>query len=211
MLAANWGWPGSGRWFIRCPAPTRNPGSTALWAKRLGFWITEVCTTRSRDGAPQPAPRSIFAAFPLDLASVPKPQLFTVAIQQRGLVHVLASGPANTKRTCVGSRPYRFDQHDDGVTVHVSGPGWRLRAEPPSIVGPTVAPARPAVRRHRFPGMSSYDAGRPDGIRCRAAGRVGGSGQRCAGRTRVRPIPPLGFYRVSEAFTPAARWGAGRR
>ena len=52
---------------------------------------------------PQPAPRSMFAGFALDLAVVPESQLFVVPVQQRGLVRCLPSGLADTTRTFVGA------------------------------------------------------------------------------------------------------------
>ena len=52
---------------------------------------------------PQPAPRSMFAGFALDLAVVPESQLFVVPVQQRGLFRCLPSGLADTTRTFVGA------------------------------------------------------------------------------------------------------------
>ena len=72
---------------------------------------------------PKPAPRSMFAGFALDLASVPGSQLFMVPVQQRGLVQVLAERAGEYDADIRwGHVLTGFDQHDDGVTVHVAGP-----------------------------------------------------------------------------------------
>src|SRR5258705_153823 len=78
--------------------------------------------TETRD-PPKPAPRSMFAGFPLDLTSQPESQLFVVPVQQRGLVHVLAERAAEYDVDIRwGHALTGLDRHDDGVTVHVAGP-----------------------------------------------------------------------------------------
>ena len=59
----------------------------------------------------------------MDLAVVPESQLFVVPVQQRGLVQVLSerAGEYDTDIRW-GHVLTGFDQHDDGVTVHVAGP-----------------------------------------------------------------------------------------
>ena len=113
---------------------------------------------------PQPAPRSTFAGFALDLAVVPESQLFVVPVQQRGggggLFRCLPSGLADTTRTFVrwGHVLTGVDQHDDGVTVHVVGPDGAYDLTTNYLVG---ADGGTSKTRHlagiEFPGMSSYD------------------------------------------------------
>jgi 2-polyprenyl-6-methoxyphenol hydroxylase-like FAD-dependent oxidoreductase len=72
---------------------------------------------------PKTVPDYTFAGFPLNLASVPGSQLFTVPIQQRGLVEVLAERAGEYHADLRwGHDLIGFDQHDDGVTVHAEGP-----------------------------------------------------------------------------------------
>jgi 2-polyprenyl-6-methoxyphenol hydroxylase-like FAD-dependent oxidoreductase len=72
---------------------------------------------------PKPAPHSVFAGFPLELATVPDSQLFVIPVQQRGLVEVLAERAGEYEADIRwGHALTGFDQHDDGVTVHVTGP-----------------------------------------------------------------------------------------
>jgi 2-polyprenyl-6-methoxyphenol hydroxylase-like FAD-dependent oxidoreductase len=108
---------------------------------------------------PKPAPRSMFAGFALDLASVPGSQLFMVPVQQRGLVQVLAERAGEYDADIRwGHALTRFDQHDDGVTVHVAGPDGAYDVTAKYFVG---ADGGTSVTRKLagidFPGMSSYD------------------------------------------------------
>ena len=108
---------------------------------------------------PKPAPRYMFAGFPLEFAAVPDSQLFVVPVSQQGLVQVLA-GRADEYGTDIrwGHALTGFKQHDEGVTVHVTGPdgGYDLTAK--YLVG---ADGGTSKTRHlagiEFPGMSSYD------------------------------------------------------
>jgi len=108
---------------------------------------------------PKPASHSLFAGFPLELADVPDSQLFVVPVQQHGLVQVL-SERADEYDTEIrwGHALAGFDQDEDGVTVHVTGPdgAYDLRAK--YFVG---ADGGHSKTRHlagiEFPGMSSYD------------------------------------------------------
>jgi len=108
---------------------------------------------------PKPAPRSMFAGFPLDLASVPGSQLFTVPVQQRGLVQVLAERAGEYDADMRwGHALTGFEQHDDGVTVYVAGPDRAYDLTAKYFVG---ADGGTSKTRHlagiEFPGMSSYD------------------------------------------------------
>jgi 2-polyprenyl-6-methoxyphenol hydroxylase-like FAD-dependent oxidoreductase len=108
---------------------------------------------------PKPAPRSNFAGFPLELAAVPDSQLFVVPVQQEGLVRVLTER-ADQYGTDIrwGHALTGFDQHEDGVTVHVAGPQGTYDLTASYLVG---ADGGTSKTRHlagiEFPGMSSYD------------------------------------------------------
>jgi 2-polyprenyl-6-methoxyphenol hydroxylase-like FAD-dependent oxidoreductase len=149
---------------------------------------------------PKPAPRSMFAGFPLDLASVPGSQLFTVPVQQRGLVHVLADRAGEYDADMRwGHALTGFDQHDGGVTVHVAGPDGAYDLTAKYFVG---ADGGTSKTRHLagidFPGMSSYDLVirmgfdvlPPDEWMDPVSGAldVAGSG----------PLPPLRFHRTEQ-------------
>jgi 2-polyprenyl-6-methoxyphenol hydroxylase-like FAD-dependent oxidoreductase len=73
----------------------------------------------------------LFAGFPLELADVADSQLFVVPVQQHGLVQVL-SERADEYHTEIrwGHAVAGFDQDDDGVTAHVTGPdgAYELRS-----------------------------------------------------------------------------------
>ncbi len=108
---------------------------------------------------PKPAPHSVFAGFPLELATVPDSQLFVIPVQQRGLVEVLAERAGEYEADIRwGHALTGFDQHDDGVTVHVTGPEGAYDLTAKYFVG---ADGGHSKTRHlagiEFPGMSSYD------------------------------------------------------
>jgi 2-polyprenyl-6-methoxyphenol hydroxylase-like FAD-dependent oxidoreductase len=108
---------------------------------------------------PKPAPHTIFAGFPLDLTTVPESQLFVVPVQQWGLVEVLAERAAEYGTDIRWSHALTgFDQHDDGVTVHVAGSDGAYDLTAKYFVG---ADGGHSKTRHlagvEFPGMSSYD------------------------------------------------------
>jgi 2-polyprenyl-6-methoxyphenol hydroxylase-like FAD-dependent oxidoreductase len=146
---------------------------------------------------PKPAPRSMFAGFPLDLTSVPDSQLFVVPVQQRGLVHVLAERAAEYDVDIRwGHALTGFDHHDDGVTVHVAGPDGAYDLTAEYFVG---ADGGTSLTRHLagidFPGMSSYDLV----VRMGFDVRPPGDWIQPFGATPDAPVgtlPPLRFHRT---------------
>jgi 2-polyprenyl-6-methoxyphenol hydroxylase-like FAD-dependent oxidoreductase len=108
---------------------------------------------------PQRVPRSMFAAFALDQALVPDSQVFMLPIQQPRLVQVLAERAAKYDVDIRwGDKFIGFDQHTDGVTVHVAGPDGAYELSAKYLVGADGGTS--ATRKLAgvdFPGMSSYD------------------------------------------------------
>ncbi len=101
----------------------------------------------------------MFAAFPLDLALMPDSQIFLLAVQQPRLVQVLAERSREYGTDIRwGHALTGFDQHADGVTVHVNGPGGAYQLETKYFIG---ADGGTSMTRKLagidFPGMSSYD------------------------------------------------------
>ena len=160
---------------------------------------------------PQPAPRSMFAGFALDLAVVPESQLFVVPVQQRGLVQVLAERAGGYDADIRwGHVLTGVDQHDDGVTVHVVGPDGAYDLTTNYLVG---ADGGTSKTRHlagiEFPGMSSYDLIVRMGW---TYWRQTNGSIRLTGRSTYPGsivFHPCGFIVLSEAFSRAVRWAAG--
>jgi 2-polyprenyl-6-methoxyphenol hydroxylase-like FAD-dependent oxidoreductase len=137
------------------PRVNRIVGQAARILDHRGLYSVLAGTT----DPPKPAPRYIFAGFPLDLASVPGSQLFTLPVQQRGFVEVLAERAREYDVDIRwGHALTGFDQDDDGVTVHVAGPDGAYDLTAKYFVG---ADSGKSKTRHLagidFPGMSSYD------------------------------------------------------
>jgi 2-polyprenyl-6-methoxyphenol hydroxylase-like FAD-dependent oxidoreductase len=110
-------------------------------------------------GPPEPALRSMFGGFPLDLTALPDSQLFVVPVQQRGLVQVLAERASECGADIRwGHALAGFDQDEERVTVHVAGPEGAYDLTAQYFVG---ADGGTSKTRHllgiEFPGMSSYD------------------------------------------------------
>ena len=162
MLACELGLAGI-RPVVLDPLPGPNPqarvnrivGQAARILDHRGLYSALTGTA----GPPKPAPHSIFAGFPLDLTAVPDSQLFVIPVQQRGLVQVLAQRAGEYEADIRwGHALTGFDQHDDGVTVHVAGPDGAYDLTAKYFVG---ADGGHSKTRHLagidFPGMSSYD------------------------------------------------------
>ncbi|MBV8787630.1 MAG: FAD-dependent monooxygenase [Mycobacterium sp.] len=112
------------------------------------------------DQPPQLNPRAMFAAFPLDATLVPDSQIFLLPVQQPRLVEVLAErASAHDADIRWGHSLTGFDQHDDAVTVRVTGPDGAYELTAEYLVG---ADGGTSTTRKLagidFPGMSSYDA-----------------------------------------------------
>src|SRR3984957_16561930 len=109
---------------------------------------------------PQPSPWAMFAAMALDLTGVPDPQHFMFPVQQPRLVHILAErvrddgADLRWEHRLVG-----FDQHGDGVVVHVDGPDGPYELPAKYLVGADggTSPTRKRAGID-FPGMTSHDA-----------------------------------------------------
>jgi 2-polyprenyl-6-methoxyphenol hydroxylase-like FAD-dependent oxidoreductase len=127
MLANELGLAGI-RPVVLDPMPGPNPerrangiiGQGVRILDHRGLYNTLAGTTEP----PRLNPRAMFAAFPLDLALVGNSQLFLLPVQQPRLVQVLAERAGEYDVDIRwGHALSGFDQHDDGVTAHVTGPG----------------------------------------------------------------------------------------
>jgi 2-polyprenyl-6-methoxyphenol hydroxylase-like FAD-dependent oxidoreductase len=159
---------------------------------------------------PEPAPRSFFAGFPLDLASVPDSQLFTVPIQQRGLVHVLIDRAAEYDADIRwGHALTGFDQDDDSVTVHVAGPEGTYDLTAKYLVG---ADGGTSKTRHLagidFPGMSSYDLVMRMAFDVEPPDEWMEPVSGAADVTGVAPLPPLRFHRTDRGVFSCGAMGS---
>ena len=178
----------------RCGAPT------ALSAKGFGSWIIAVCTAPLAGKAepPLPAPRAMFAAFPLDLALVAEP----AALPAPG--SATQAGPATCgpgrrirRRYSLGSRPHRVRSGRGRRQRGVTGPDGdiELRAQVPGRSRRRHQPD-PQVGRYGFPRDVVERRGRPARIRRAAAQEwidpVGG-GWTSPGSAASRT---LGFHRA---------------
>jgi len=162
MLAGELGLAGI-RPVVLDPMPGPNPQPRANGIVGQGVRILDhrglYSALAGTEGPPQRAPRTMFAAFPLDLALVPNPQVFMLPVQQPKLVQVLAERAGQYGADIRwGHGLTGFNQDADGVTVRVSGPDgdYELRAK--YFVG---ADGGTSMTRKLagidFPGMSSHD------------------------------------------------------
>src|ERR1700729_3969826 len=109
---------------------------------------------------PQPSPWAMFAAMALDLTGVPDPQHFMFPVQQPRLVQVLAERVRdNGADLRWGHRLVGFDQHADGVVVHVDGPDGPYELPAKYLVGADGGTSQTRkLAGIDFPGMTSHDA-----------------------------------------------------
>ncbi|HWF68441.1 MAG TPA: FAD-dependent monooxygenase [Mycobacterium sp.] len=146
------------------PLPGPNPEPRANGVTGQGVRILDhrglYSVLAGTPDPPQPSPRAMFAAFPLDLAGVADSQVFMLPVQQPRLVQVLAERAAEMDADIRwGHRLVGFEQDPDGVTVRVDGPDGAYELPAQYLVG---ADGGSSVTRKLagidFPGMSSYDA-----------------------------------------------------
>ena len=145
------------------PMPGPNPQPRANGIVGQGVRILDHRGLYSRLAGttepPQRAPRSMFAAFPLDLGLAPDTQVFMLPVQQPRLVQVLAEWAGDLDADIRwGHTLSGFDQHVEGVTVHVAGPDGAYELAAKYLVGADGGTS--ATRKLAgidFDGMSSYD------------------------------------------------------
>ena len=162
MLASELGLAGI-RPVVLDPMPGPNPQPRANGIVGQGVRILDhrglYGVLAGTEGPPRRAPRAMFAAFPLDLALVPNPQVFMLPVQQPKLVQVLAERAGQYGADIRwGHALSNFDQDADGVTVRVGGPDGDYELMAKYLVG---ADGGSSTTRKLagidFPGMSSYD------------------------------------------------------
>jgi 2-polyprenyl-6-methoxyphenol hydroxylase-like FAD-dependent oxidoreductase len=162
MLASELGLAGI-RPVVLDPMPGPNPQPRANGVVGQGVRILDhrglYSVLAGTEGPPRRAPRAMFAAFPLDLALVPNPQVFMLPVQQPKLVRVLAERAGQYGADIRwGHTLTGFDEDADGVTLRVSAPDGDYELTAKYLVG---ADGGTSTTRKLagidFPGMSSYD------------------------------------------------------
>src|ERR1700734_4136003 len=109
---------------------------------------------------PQPSPWAMFAAMALDLTGVPDPHPFMFPVQQPRLVPLRAERVSDDGADLRwGHRLVGFDQHADGVVVHVDGPDGAYELTAKYLVGADGGTSQTRkLAGIDFPGMTSHDA-----------------------------------------------------
>jgi 2-polyprenyl-6-methoxyphenol hydroxylase-like FAD-dependent oxidoreductase len=109
---------------------------------------------------PQPSPWAMFAAMALDLTKVPDAQHFMFPVQQPRLVQMLADRVRDSGADLRwGHRLVGFEQHADGVVVHVDGPDGSYDMPAKYLVGADGGTSQTRkLAGIDFPGMTSHDA-----------------------------------------------------
>jgi 2-polyprenyl-6-methoxyphenol hydroxylase-like FAD-dependent oxidoreductase len=93
------------------------------------------------DGPPQPAPRFMFGAFPLDLAQLADNPVYTLLVPQRRTEEVLAERATELGvevrrgHALAGLTETPEEDEDDGIVVEVDGPAGRYRISASYLVG----------------------------------------------------------------------------
>jgi 2-polyprenyl-6-methoxyphenol hydroxylase-like FAD-dependent oxidoreductase len=163
MLACELGLSGI-RPIVLDPLPGPNPEPRANGVTGQGVRILDhrgfYSVLARTDDPPQPSPWAMFAALTLDLAGTADTQNYMVAVQQPRLVQVFAERAGEYDVDIRwGHRLTGFDQHADGVTVHVAGPDGDYELAAKYLVGADGGTSQTRkLAGIDFPGMTSHDA-----------------------------------------------------
>jgi 2-polyprenyl-6-methoxyphenol hydroxylase-like FAD-dependent oxidoreductase len=142
------------------PNPQRRANGITGQAVRLLDHRGLYSVVSGTSDPPQPSPWAMFAAMALDLTAVPDPQQFMVPVQQPRLVHILAERVGDDGADLRwGHRLVGFDQHADGVVVHVDGRDGPYELPAKYLVGADGGTSQTRkLADIDFPGMTSHDA-----------------------------------------------------
>src|ERR1700744_54728 len=164
MLAGELGWPGVRPVVLEPlggPNPQRRANGITGQAVRLLDHRGLYSVLAGTPDPPQPSPWAMFAAMALDLTAVPDPQHFMFPVQQPRLVQILAQRVGDEGADLRwGHRLVGFDQHADGVVVHVVGSDVCYELPAKYLVGADGGTSETRkLAGIDFPGMTSHDAG----------------------------------------------------